>query len=74
MPSGRITVELVDQLVSRSREHMNWDLTDAITSRNGQKALCVLSRRERVTVLRTDDGVWVMLSLADTSTLRSALG
>src|SRR6476469_1309213 len=35
--------------------------------RNGQKALCVLSRRERVAVLRTDDGIWVMLSLADTS-------
>jgi DNA polymerase-3 subunit delta len=43
LPSGRITVELVDQLVSRSREHMNWDLTDAIVSRNGKKALKVLS-------------------------------
>ncbi len=42
LPSGRITVELVDQLVSRSREHMNWDLTDAIVSRNGKKALKVL--------------------------------
>ena len=41
--------------------------------RNGGKALCVLSGRERVTVLRTDDGTWVMLSLADTSALRSAI-
>ncbi len=42
LPSGRITVELVDQLVSRSREHMNWDLTDGIVSRNGRVALKVL--------------------------------
>jgi hypothetical protein len=41
--------------------------------RNGGKALCVLSGRERVTVLRADDGTWVMLSLADTSALRSAI-
>ncbi len=50
LPSGRITVELVDQLVSRSREHMNWDLTDGIVSRNGRVALKVL--REFL-----DDGV-----------------
>jgi DNA polymerase-3 subunit delta len=50
LPTGRITVALVDQLVSRSREHMNWDLTDAIVSRNGKKALKVL--REFL-----DDGV-----------------
>jgi hypothetical protein len=42
--------------------------------RNRGKALCVLSGRERVTVLRADDGTWVMLSLADTSALRSAIG
>ena len=42
LPSGRITVELVDQLVSRSREHMNWDLTDSIVSRNRRQALRVL--------------------------------
>jgi DNA polymerase-3 subunit delta len=50
LPSGRITLELVDQLVSRSREHMNWDLTDGIVSRNGRVALKVL--REFL-----DDGV-----------------
>lgn len=42
LPSGRITAELVDQLVSRSREHMNWDLTDNIVSRNRRAALKVL--------------------------------
>jgi DNA polymerase-3 subunit delta len=42
LPSGRITVELVDQLVSRSREQMNWDLTDAIVARNRRTALKVL--------------------------------
>ena len=42
LPSGRITLELVDQLVTRSREHMNWDLTDNIVSRNRRAALKVL--------------------------------
>jgi len=40
--SGRITAGLVDQLVRRSREHMNWDLTDSIVSRDGHTALRVL--------------------------------
>jgi len=42
--------------------------------RNGSKALCILTGRERVTVLRSDDGIWVLLSLADPSALRAALG
>ncbi|HEX5123024.1 MAG TPA: PH domain-containing protein [Rhodanobacteraceae bacterium] len=42
--------------------------------RNGGKAFCVLKRCEGVTVLRTDDGTWVLLSLEDASALRSALG
>lgn len=50
LPSGRITAELVDKLVSRTREHMNWDLTDNILSRNRKAALKVL--REFL-----DDGV-----------------
>ena len=54
LPSGRITLELVDQLVSRSREHMNWDLTDGIVSRNGRVAMKVL--RDFL-----DDGVEPML-------------
>src|ERR1043166_7107340 len=42
LPTGRITSDLVEQLVSRSREHMNWDLTDNIVSRNRRAALKVL--------------------------------
>jgi DNA polymerase-3 subunit delta len=42
LPSGRITADLVNQLVSRTREHMNWDLTDNIVSRNRKAALKVL--------------------------------
>jgi len=42
LPSGRITAELVEQLVTRSREHMNWDLTDNIVSRNRRAALKVV--------------------------------
>ncbi len=42
LPAGRITADLVDQLVSRTREHMNWDLTDNILSRNRKAALKVL--------------------------------
>jgi DNA polymerase III subunit delta len=42
LPSGRITADLVEQLVSRSREHMNWDLTDNIVARNRRAALKVL--------------------------------
>ena len=42
--------------------------------RNGGKALCILTGRERVTVLRTEDGIWVLLSLADPSALQAALG
>lgn len=50
LPSGRITAELVEQLVSRSREHMNWDLTDSIVTRKRRSALKIL--REFL-----DDGV-----------------
>lgn len=42
--------------------------------RNKGRGLCVLTGRERVTVLKSDDGIWVLLSLADTSALRRALG
>lgn len=42
LPSGRITSDLVERLVSRSREHMNWDLTDNIVSRKRRAALKVL--------------------------------
>jgi hypothetical protein len=42
--------------------------------RNGDKALCILTGRQRVTVLRADDGTSILLSLADTTALRTALG
>jgi hypothetical protein len=42
--------------------------------RNHAKALCVLTGRERVTVLKADDGTFVLLSLEDASALKIALG
>jgi len=42
LPSGRITLELVDELVGRSREHMNWELTDHILAGNRKAALKTL--------------------------------
>jgi len=42
LPAGRITTELVDQLTGRSREHMNWELTDHILTRNRRAALNTL--------------------------------
>src|SRR5437667_4072407 len=34
LPSGRITLALVDQLISRSREHLTWELSDKILAVN----------------------------------------
>jgi len=42
LPSGLITTELIDQLTGRSREHMNWELTDHILTRNRRAALNTL--------------------------------
>jgi DNA polymerase-3 subunit delta len=42
LPSGRITNDLVEELVGRSRELMNWELTDQMLSRNRAKALRTL--------------------------------
>jgi DNA polymerase-3 subunit delta len=42
LPSGVITVGLVDELVGRSREHMNWELTDHILAGNRKAALRTL--------------------------------
>jgi hypothetical protein len=41
--------------------------------RNGEKAICILTGRERVAVMKSDDGTWILLSLADASVLRDAL-
>jgi DNA polymerase-3 subunit delta len=57
VPSRRITSELVEQLSRRSREHMNWDLTDSIVSRNRRQALRVLRNL-------LDDGVEPVLLTA----------
>jgi DNA polymerase-3 subunit delta len=42
LPSGKITAELVEELVGRSRELMNWELTDQMLSRNRKRALQTL--------------------------------
>ena len=42
LPSGRITVDLVEDLVGRSRELMNWELTDQMLSRNRARAMRTL--------------------------------
>jgi DNA polymerase-3 subunit delta len=57
LPSRRITTELVERLSRRSREHMNWDLTDSIVSRNRRQALRVLRNL-------LDDGVEPVLLTA----------
>lgn len=42
LPSGRITIELVDALISRSREHLNWELSDNLVAGNRRAALTTL--------------------------------
>jgi DNA polymerase-3 subunit delta len=42
LPSGRITIELVDALISRSREHLNWELSDHLVAGNRPAALKTL--------------------------------
>ena len=44
LPSGKITMDLVEALVGRSRELMNWDLTDQMLARNRPRALRVLEQ------------------------------
>jgi DNA polymerase-3 subunit delta len=43
LPSGKITAELVEDLVGRSRELMNWELTDQMIARNRPRALQTLN-------------------------------
>lgn len=50
LPTGRITMELVDALVGRSREHSNFELTDHLVARDRRRALETLRRL-------LDDGV-----------------
>jgi len=42
LPSGCITSQLVDALAVRSREHMNWELSDHLIARNRRAALATL--------------------------------
>lgn len=42
--SGRITLELVDELIGRSRELSNWELGDHLVARNRKRALETLHR------------------------------
>ncbi len=44
LPSGRITMEMADALVLRSRELSNFELTDHLIARNRRRALQTLER------------------------------
>jgi DNA polymerase III subunit delta len=44
MPTKRITLEMVDDLIGRSRELSNWDLGDHLMARNRKQALETLHR------------------------------
>jgi DNA polymerase-3 subunit delta len=50
LPTGRVTMELVDSLVRRSREHSNFELTDHLVARDRRRSLETLRRL-------LDDGV-----------------
>jgi len=44
LPTGRITAEMVDDLIGRSRELSNWELGDHLIARNRKQALETLYR------------------------------
>ncbi len=44
LPTGRITAQMVDDLIGRSRELSNWELGDHLIARNRKQALETLSR------------------------------
>ncbi len=44
LPGGRISMQMVEQLVGRSRELSNFELTDHLIARNRQRALQTLQR------------------------------
>ncbi len=44
LPTRRITIEMVDDLIGRSRELSNWDLGDHLIARNRKQALETLYR------------------------------
>ncbi|HVG30485.1 MAG TPA: DNA polymerase III subunit delta [Pyrinomonadaceae bacterium] len=50
LPAGHVTMELVDSLVRRSREHSNFELTDHLVARDRRRSIETLRRL-------LDDGV-----------------
>lgn len=56
LPGGRISMEMVDELVGRSRELSNFELTDHLIARERERALRTLSRL-------LDDGVEPLMLL-----------
>lgn len=44
LPGGHVTMEMVDALVGRSREHSNFELTDRLIARDRRRALETLSK------------------------------
>jgi DNA polymerase-3 subunit delta len=44
LPGGHVTMEMVDTLVGRSREHSNFELTDRLIARDRRRALETLSK------------------------------
>jgi DNA polymerase-3 subunit delta len=69
MPSGLITTALVEQLIGRSREHLNWELTDNILAGNRKAALRTLKdllddRVEPVMLIGLIGGTYRRMALA----------
>jgi len=65
----RITLELVEELIGRSRELANWDLTDQLLAGNRKKALETLHR-----LLEDDAEPLMLLGLIGSNYRKLALG
>jgi DNA polymerase-3 subunit delta len=67
--TGRITSELVEELIGRSRELANWELTDQLLAGNRKKALETLHR-----LLEDDVEPLMLLGLIASNYRKLALG
>jgi DNA polymerase-3 subunit delta len=67
--TGRITLPLVEELIGRSRELANWDLTDQLLAGNRKKALETLYR-----LLEDDAEPLMLLGLIGSNYRKLALG
>lgn len=67
--TGRITLPLVEELIGRSRELANWDLTDQLLAGNRKKALETLHR-----LLEDDAEPLMLLGLIGSNYRKLALG